>query len=164
VDEVDPGVCRTSAWRVVEQPHTLLAEPLAQLVDIAHPVGQLLDAGTALVDELGDGAGVVERRHQLDLGAALRGAADRQHGLADTLILVDLLVQDDHAEVIVIPLDRDVEVGHGDSDVVDGGHQGTGEHRTYINLLGRHNLTLTSTGRFAICVIGHTDPGTRPWR
>ena len=41
----------------------------------------MLDPLAVLVDELGDGAVLVDRRHQLDLRAADRGSADREHRL-----------------------------------------------------------------------------------
>ena len=125
------------------QPDALVAQPLGQRVDVADPVGQLLQAGAALVEELGDRRRLVERGHQLDLGAAHRGAAHRQHRLADALLLVDLLVQHDHAEVVVVPLDGGVQVGDRDADVVDCRHQGGGQNRAGIDLLGGHNVTVT---------------------
>ena len=51
------------------------------------------------------------------------GVADRQHRLADALLLVDLLVRDRHAEDVRVVPDGLVEVGHRDADVVDGFEQ-----------------------------------------
>ena len=65
-------------------------------------------------------------------------AAHRQHGLADALVVVDFLVQHDHAEVVVVPLDRHVEIGNRDADVVDCCHKRASKGRTGINLLGGH--------------------------
>ena len=53
--------------------------------------------------------------------------ADRQHRLAHALLLVDLLVHALHAEVPRVERDRRVEVGHGDTDVVDRGEQVAGD-------------------------------------
>ena len=63
-----------AAGLVVDEPHTLLAQALAECVEVADAVRELLQAGAALVEELGDRRGVVDRRHQLNLGAADRGA------------------------------------------------------------------------------------------
>ena len=143
MDEVDAGVRGAAARCVVEQPNTLLAQPLGECIDVTDPVGQLLQTGTALVDELRDRRRLVDRRHQLHLRAALRSAAYGQHRLADALLLVDLLVQHDHAQMIVIPLDGHVQVRHGDADVIDGGDQRGGQHRTGVSLLGGHNAKVT---------------------
>jgi hypothetical protein len=35
------------------------------------------------------------------------------------LVLVDLFVQDNHAEVVVIPLDRRIKIRHRNADVID---------------------------------------------
>ncbi len=128
---------------VIEQPDSLFAQPLAEGLQVADPVSQLLDAGTALVEELRDRRRVVERSHQLDLRAADRGTAHRQHRLADALIVVDLFVQDDHAEVVVIPRDRRIQVGDRDADVVDCRHQSGAEYSTGVNLIGGHHITVT---------------------
>ena len=126
----------------------VFAQSIRQRVEIADAVGELLQAGAALVDELGDRRVLVQRRHQLHLGASLGSAAHGQHRFANALIVVDLFVEHDHAEVVVIPLDRDVEVGYRDADVVDGCHQGAREHGTRTNMLGRHLVTVTFTGMF----------------
>ncbi len=88
------------------------------------PVGDLLDAGAGAVEELRDRGVGGERREQLDARA---GVADRDHRLADALLLVGLLVHDLHAEGVAVERDRLVEVGHGDADVVDGREQVAGE-------------------------------------
>ena len=56
-----------------------------------------------------------------------RGAAHRQHCLADSLVIVDFLVHQDHAEVVVIPVDSRVQVGDRDADVIDARHQRGGQ-------------------------------------
>jgi hypothetical protein len=48
--------------------------------------------------------------------------------------------------------------------VIDTGHQCTGKHWTCINLLGRHNVTVTFTRTFSECVMGHTGPPRSLWR
>jgi hypothetical protein len=72
VDEVDPGVRRTAPRLVVEQSHAFVAQALGKGVEVADPAGQLLEARTAFVEELGDRAGVVQGCHQLKLGTAGR--------------------------------------------------------------------------------------------
>jgi hypothetical protein len=52
-------------------------------------------------------------------------------------------VQHDHAEMIVIPLDRSVEIRHCDAHVVDSRDQGRGEDWTGVNLIGGHNAKVT---------------------
>ena len=52
-----------------------------------------------------------------------------QHRLADSLVVVDFLMHQDHAEVVVVPGDRGVEVGDRDADVIEAGHQGGGQQR-----------------------------------
>src|SRR5690242_11717803 len=89
VDEVHPGVCRTASGCVVDQAHALLAQLFRKGIEITDPNGHLLDARTALVEELRDRGGLVDRGHQLDLRGARRGAAHSQHGCADSLLLVD---------------------------------------------------------------------------
>ena len=72
-----------------------------------------------------------------------RGAAHRQHCFANSLVLVDFLVHQDHAEVVVIPGDGRVEVGDCDADVIDRRHQRGGQQLTGVNLIGRHHITVT---------------------
>ena len=127
----------------VKQADSLLTQTLAEGVQVADPIRQLLDAGTTLVEELRDRRRVVDRGHQLNLRATDRGTAHRQHCLANPLIVVDFLVQDDHAEVVVIPRDRGVEVGDRDADVVDCRHQSGAENSTGVNLIGGHHVTVT---------------------
>ena len=116
---------------------------LGQRVDIADAVRKLLQAGAALVEELCDRRGLVERGHQLDLRAADRRTAHRKHRFPDALILVDLLVQHNHAEVVVIPRDRGVEVPHRYAHMVDRRDEGRGQDVTNVNLLSGHHVTAT---------------------
>ncbi len=85
-------------------------------LDIGDGEGELLDAGATAIDELGDRRLLVQGGQQLDLGGAV---ADNEHGLAHALLLVGLFVDADDAERPAVELDRGVEVGHGDPDVVD---------------------------------------------
>ena len=67
----------------------------------------------------------------------------RQHCFADSLVVVDFLVHQDHAEVVVVPGDGSVQVGDCDADVIDRRHQRGGQDLTGVNLIGRHHITVT---------------------
>src|ERR1700754_2631807 len=54
MDEVDPGIRGAAPGGVVDQPDALLTQPLAQCVEITDAVSKLLQAGTALIEELRD--------------------------------------------------------------------------------------------------------------
>ncbi|CFE71030.1 Uncharacterised protein [Mycobacterium tuberculosis] len=99
-----------------------------------------MDAWPALVQELRYHRGFVERGHQLDLR---RGARHRQQCLADALIVVDFLVDQDHAKVVVIPLDGNVQVGDRNTDVIESSYQRGSQHVTGVDLIGRHHTTVT---------------------
>jgi hypothetical protein len=66
VHEVDPAVRRPSLGDVVEQPQAALAQGGTDRLDVVHPEGQLLQAGTGAADELGDRRLGGERREKLD--------------------------------------------------------------------------------------------------
>jgi hypothetical protein len=134
VDEVDPAAGGAALRRVVEQPHAPLAQGGADGLDVRHPVGHLLDARPAAVEELRDGRLRGERRQQLHARA---GRPDGHHRLAHALLGVLLGVHELHAERVAVERDRGVEVGDGDPDVVDGGEQGGGRRRVHDQTLSR---------------------------
>ena len=138
MDEIDPGIRRPAPWCVVQQPDAFGTQAFRERIEVAHAAGELLNSRPALVEELGDGAGVIQRRHQLNLGAAGRRAADREHRLAHTLFGVDLLVNDDHAEEVVVLRDGLVEIRHRNADVIDCGDQIARQQRAGIEVLGGH--------------------------
>jgi len=109
----------------------------------ALPDGHLLDARSALVQELRDRRGVIDRRHQLDLRGAGQTTGHGDHCFADSLVVVDFLMHQDHAEGVVIPGDGCVEVGDCDADVIDRRHQRGGQDLTGVNLIGRHHIKVT---------------------
>ena len=123
VDEVDPGVCRAAPGRVVDQPDALLAQLLAEGVEVADPERPSAGCPVRACRETSRSSRT--RRSGPSTGSARcrRGAAHRQHRLADALIVVDFLVHQDHAEVVVVPRDRGVQVGDRDADVIDRRHQ-----------------------------------------
>src|SRR5690606_39645580 len=54
MDKIDPAPAGAAARCVVEQPQAALAQRRAHMIDVTHPVGQLLQPGARAVDELGD--------------------------------------------------------------------------------------------------------------
>ena len=107
VDEVDPGV-RCPRGRMWSKPRALRIKPLGQLLEIADAVGQLLNARAALVE---NSRSPTNRRSEpaAGLGVPTRARA-RRHRLADALVLVELFVGRDRAEVVVVPRDRRVDL------------------------------------------------------
>src|SRR3954471_24977583 len=95
VHEVDPRSRSTAAGFVVQEDGAALAQGCRDRVDVADPVGELLDAGAALGQEARDRGVGREWGEQLDRRAAV---SYREHRLADALVLVDLLMRDRHAE------------------------------------------------------------------
>ena len=120
MNEVDATVGRAPLGGVVQEAHAAVAQGGRDRVDVGDTVRQLLQTRTVAVEELGDRGLVAQRREQLDAGA---GVADGEHRLTHALLLVDLLVDRLEAEDPRVELDRVVEVGDGDADVVDGGEQ-----------------------------------------
>lgn len=59
------------------------------------------------------------------------------------LIVVDFLVDQDHAKVVVIPLDGNVQVGDRNTDVIESSYQRGSQHVTGVDLIGRHHTTVT---------------------
>ena len=119
VNEVDARVGRTASGSVVQQPNAALAKLGGDGVDVGDPVGELLQSGAASVDELGDGRVLVQWCEQLNGSGSGGGADDGEHGFAHALRFVDFLVGRHHAQVLRVPRDCRVEIGHRDSDVID---------------------------------------------
>ena len=124
VHEVDPGVRRAAARRVVEQPHALVPQDRARGVDVGHPVGQLLEARA----RCGRGTS-----RSASPGAAGPGAGSRRRASpgADSMAsrtpcssLVSVCVAT-RPKRVGVPGDRLVEVGDGDAHMVDAGDQYT---------------------------------------
>ena len=138
VDEVDPAVARAALGQVIEQSHPAFAQCRADGIDVDDAVGHLLDAGAGLGQEAPDRRVGMQRREQLDARA---GVTDGHHRLADTLLLVDLLVQAGHPKGVAVERDRGVEVGDRDPDVVDHREQ-TGERAGSGRYGGVHEFLL----------------------
>ncbi|COY51617.1 Uncharacterised protein [Mycobacterium tuberculosis] len=49
----------------------------------------------------------------------------------------------DHAKVVVIPLDGNVQVGDRNTDVIESSYQRGSQHVTGVDLIGRHHTTVT---------------------
>src|SRR5215468_10130661 len=87
VDEIDPRVRSSPSWLVVKQPQTLRPKAGGLGFDVVDRVGDLLDAGSALVEKASDSRLGRDRRQELELGTVF---SDDQHRFAYALVLVDL--------------------------------------------------------------------------
>jgi acetyl-CoA C-acetyltransferase len=123
MDEVDPRIGGAPARSVVQQPNAASAQLGRDLFDVGDAVRQLLQSRAVASDELGDGGRLVDRREQLQCSGLIGGSGEGQHRLANALFLVDLLVHRNHAEVVGVPGDSGVEIGHRDTHVIDSRHQ-----------------------------------------
>jgi len=114
--EVDEGAGGAATRRVVEHSDARCRELLGGRDDVIDAVGDLLDARTGPVKELGDRRIGGERSEQLNAAAA---RADAEHCLADPLLLVHLLVDHREPEGTAVEINGRVKVGNGNADVVD---------------------------------------------
>jgi len=114
MSEVDQGAGRASPGLLVEHAHTSGAQGVADRGDVGDPIGHLLDAWTIAVEELGDGGVWPQRGKQLHAGIA--GA---EHGLDHALLLVRFSMRDRQAEGLLVKVNRRVQIGHRQADVVD---------------------------------------------
>lgn len=89
MDEVDAGIRRPTSWGVVDQTQTCLAKAVTGQIDVGDSEGNLLDALTVLIEVLGDRRFGGQWSQQLDTGVT-----EPDHRLVDTLILVDLLMNE----------------------------------------------------------------------
>ena len=94
---------------------------LGGLAHVTHRVGELLDTGARVLQEAPDRGVGAQGCEELDEGT---GVPDGQHGLLHALILVGLAMCDFHAEHRAMEVDGRVQIGDGDTDVVDGEHPG----------------------------------------
>lgn len=114
--EVDAGSACSWARCVVQQADAGLLEVSAHRMDIGHRVGHLLNPRSIAIEEATD-RGILRQRGK-ELDPRSRGA-DREHGLANSLFLVGFLMDDTHSEGACVKVDSFIEVGHGDTDVID---------------------------------------------
>jgi hypothetical protein len=126
MDEVDPRAGRAPPGLVVQHPQAAGADRGGRGVHVGDGVRDLLQAGAVAVQELGDRRVGVQRREQLQ---AVGADADREHCLADALLLVDLGMDAPQAEDLLVKIDRRVEIGHRHTDVVDAQHARQAVHR-----------------------------------
>lgn len=119
VREVDERAGGAALGLRVEHAYAGRAKSLRGLFDVVDAEGHLLDARSTCVEELADRRLGVERGEELEVAVA-----DGEHGLSDTLLLVDLLVDHGDAKGMAIELDGRVEIRYGDTDVVDSGDDG----------------------------------------
>ena len=116
VAEVDQGAAGAHFGPLVQHPHAGLAQIRGGSFDVVDPKSHLLNAGARSVKEFRDGRLGGERCQKLK-----EGVTNRQHGLSNALLLVDLLVHDLQAEGLAIKGHGLVEVRNGDANVVDPG-------------------------------------------
>ena len=117
MNEGDPASAGTGARHLVDQ--AIACGPAGGKggVQIRHPIGDVMDAGTATLEEPGDRTVRRERREQLDLGVAERQGYD-----GGAVRLFRCVGRE--AEDIPIKGERRVEIRHGDSDMRNTGDQG----------------------------------------
>ena len=114
MDEGDPASAGTAARHLVDQAIARGPAGGEGGIQIRHPIAQVMDAGTATLEEPGDRAVRRERREQLDLGVAERQGHDG--GAVRLFRRVRC-----EAEDIPIKGKRRVEIRHGDSDMRNAG-------------------------------------------
>lgn len=120
--EVDACAAGADLWFWVEQANTLCAQVLGERIHVVGAQAHLLQAWALLVDELGDGGFLIQWSQQLDHAIALGLVLRSDHGLANTLFLVDLFVVVDPTESGAVEIDCCVEVRDCDTDVVEAGY------------------------------------------
>ena len=155
VDEVDPRVRRAAPGRFVDQPHALRAQSLAEGVQIADPDRPA--AGCPVRACPRTSRSPTTRRAGPSTGSApCVRARHREHRLADALVVVDFLMHQDHAEVVVVPLDRGVQVGDRDADVIESPSpkRWPGRDGRQLDRSSSHNGNLTV--KIALLRVGRT--------
>src|SRR5699024_9751589 len=114
--EIDAASGRSAAGSIIKQAYAPVTQLRGYGFDIGNPVCQLLDSLSVAVKEFGDRRIRRERCQQLNAGV---GVADRQHCFADSLVFVDFLVHAVQVEGARVELKRLVQIGDGDTDVID---------------------------------------------
>lgn len=114
VDERHGGAPATRAGRLVDGGRSRRHHGGERLGAVAHPVADVVEALTALVDRLGHRAVVAGRGEQLDVALG-----HLQQRLFDTVGLDDLTVVDLGPEGPAVIVDSGLEVANGDGHVVD---------------------------------------------
>src|SRR4051812_25837377 len=114
MQERDLRLPDAGARRLVDQAHSLVAQPPEDGLDVVDLVGDVVQPRAALGEELADRRVVVERGEQLDVVLA----HVQQPGL-DTLRLHRLAVHQGEPVDVDVEVDRLLEVGDREADVVD---------------------------------------------
>src|ERR1035437_6669173 len=99
---------------LVEQPGTLAAQLRQRRPDVIDPIGDVVHPLAALLQEAADGGLGTDGSNQLHMGAA-----QVEHGRFDAVLLHPLWNAGADAEQLLVSGDAGVEVGYGDTDVVD---------------------------------------------
>src|SRR4051812_30896368 len=114
MDERDLEAEHPAARRLVDQLCACTGEIGECNADVVHFVGDVMHARPALCEKAADGSVLPERSEQLD--ATLANA--KRCGL-DALVIDALAMLERRAEQPRVRVDRAVEVGYSNSDVVD---------------------------------------------
>jgi hypothetical protein len=105
----------------VDKRHSFAREPRKLRANVGNFEGDVMHAGTALAEKLADRSVRAECAEELD-----PALADPKGRGLDSLVGNDFAVLELGAEQMPVRLDRLVEIGDGDSDVVNAGHGGDG--------------------------------------
>lgn len=114
MDEGDPASAGSGAWHLVDQAIARSPAGGERGIQIRDPIAQMVDAGTASLEEPGNGAVRRERREQLDLGVAEWQGHDG--GAVGLFRRVRRETED-----IPVEGERRVEIRHGDADMRNAG-------------------------------------------
>jgi hypothetical protein len=119
VQERDAGAADADPRRLVDQAQARLLQRRQRGVDVGHLVGDVVDAGALLGQELADGRVRAEGREELDVVLA-----DVEEHRLDALLGHVLAVDELHVVRLLVEGDRGVEVLDGDAHVVDAREHG----------------------------------------
>ncbi len=114
MQEGDARAADPDAGALVDQLHARLLQARQGRVDIADLVGDVVQAGALLREELAHGRVLAERREQLDVILA----DIQEHGL-DALLLDDLAMRDLHPEAVAPQRERGLDLRDRNADMVD---------------------------------------------
>jgi hypothetical protein len=114
VDERDAGPTSANPRILIYQPCSLGHQVGERLFNVEHGIGDMVQALTLPCEETSDRAIGRERSQQLD-----ERAPDRNHRLLNSLLGDYLSMDWFDAIAVEIPLDRGLQVVHGDSDMVE---------------------------------------------
>src|SRR6185437_5748586 len=132
MDEGDAGIADADAGLVIDQLEAGVLELVQDLFDVADRIGDVMQAGAALLQVLPNRCVRAQRLQELDVAVA----DVEQRGL-DALRLHRLAVGERHAEGLLVEGEGALEVVGGDADVVDSAEHGPGSLRSRERIPGR---------------------------